>query len=97
MKMSVNIAGSECTNWPERWTQRKRHPEAWKNVWRYILYHGRKFWLRHAIAVHNLNHSHSTISYTPSITTQSVHQLYSCSMCLQLHTIFLKHNPNPSI
>jgi len=57
----------------------------------------KKFILCHTIAFHNLNHSHSTLSYTPSITTQSVHQLYSYSTCLQLHTIFLKHNPNPSL
>jgi len=87
--MSVNIAGSECNNWPERWTERRRHSEAWTNVCKFILCH--------AIAVHNLNHSHSTPSYKPSITTQSVHQLYSYSTYLQLHTIFLKHDPKPSI
>jgi len=79
--MSVNIAGSERTNWPERWTQRRRHSEAWTNVCNFISCH--------TIADHNLNHIHSTLSYTPSITTQSVHQQYSYSTCLQLHTIFL--------
>jgi len=41
-----------------------------------------------SIADHTLNNSHTTRSYTPSITTQSKHQLYSYSTCLQLHTIF---------
>ena len=47
----------------------------------------KKFILYPPIAVHNLNHNHSKHSYTSSITTQSVHQLYSYSTCLQLHTI----------
>jgi len=30
--MSVNIAGSERNNWPEKWIQCERHSEAWTNV-----------------------------------------------------------------
>ena len=51
----------------------------------------------HEITLQNLNDNHSKHLHTPSITTQSVHQVYSYSMCLQLHTIFLKHNPNSPI
>jgi len=27
--MSVNIAGSDRTNWPDRWIQCERHRETW--------------------------------------------------------------------
>jgi len=34
--MSVNIAGSEHTNWSERWIERERHREVCKDVWKFI-------------------------------------------------------------
>ena len=49
--ISVNIAGSESRNWPERWIQCERHREACKNVWKFISCL--------AIAVHNLDHNDS--------------------------------------
>jgi len=99
--MSVNTAGSERTNRTESWIQRERHRKSYKNVWKSdftcTFNWGWKFILCHAIADHNLNYNHTKHLHTPSITAQSVHHVFSCSTCLQLHTILFKHESNPSI